>query len=332
MPADLCVDLPLGEKQLPPLLSTIQPEFPAWFVGDDSGGIAAGAMVPRIAEASIFNMIAAMRLHGRLRAKQAVSYTPCVFYEPLNADTGHMVLFADSDKNRRAELTDAFGEVFEGLTEIDYAEVDTARKLYVDGPTGPLAPSLSERTVLKAQRAAVDWLLRREYESLEALAEEAALASAARVAGFTSKMQRTTLFAVPGNAAIRPWMGKRVPVSSGPAVEGREVRAMDAPIQPERLVHGPAGVSIKRPHGSHITIQYADLAGTLYYEDGCICLISSNATSINIEPTLWQNGPSVCREILGRVSARLIVKQTRSADQILKPTTTAWQRFRASLS
>ncbi len=333
LPAGLRLQLPPGEKQPLPLLTPMLPAFPAWFADDTCGGVAAGAIVPRVSASSIFNIIAPNRLHQRLRIEQAVSYSPWVFYEPLNSDTAHLMLYADSDQGRRAELADAFGEMFEKLKEIADGEVEVARKQYLDFSTGPLAPPLSDLLVHEVQRAAIDWLFGREFESLESLAAEAASITAADVAAFAGELQRTSVFAVPSKATVRPWMGAKAPLSVAEVVEGREAPSMDSPVQRDRLVYGPQGVSLRSPDGSHITVRYSGLAGALHYEDGCLCLIGSDATYLNIEPTLWRNGPSICREILKRVPAHLILEQgARSAEAIPKPRTTAWQRFRSSFS
>ncbi len=332
-PANLSLDLPPGEKQPLPALCPVQPTVPAWFIDDRCGGIAVAGIVPRVAASSIFSLTASIRLHERLRAGQAVSYNPLIVYEPLNADTAHLVLYADSDHERRVELADAFGEAVEKLTEFEDMEVEAARKQYVDCMTGPMAPAPSDRSAMEVQRAAMDWLSGREHESLEFLASEAEAVSTADVAAFGCEMQRTALFALPSKAKARPSMGVQAPPSNGPAVEGREVPNMDAPIRRERLVYGPDGASIRWPDGSHITARYSDLAAALYYEDGCICLISSDATFVVIEPTLWRNGASICRAIRERVPVDLLLQQgSRPADAIPKPETSAWQRFRSSVS
>ena len=140
------------------------------------------------------------------------------------------------------------------------------------------------------------------------------------------------MFALPGKAEIRPWTGKKAPVSMGLAVKGREIRCFDSPIQRERLVHGQDGVSVLWPDGSHWTVRYAELAAALHYEDGCVRLIGTDATCVTIEPTLWRDGQNVCRKILEQVPAHLrLAQDPRSADAIPRPKTTAWQRLREFL-
>jgi zinc protease len=332
VPEDLHLNLPLGEKQALPPLVPIPSTFPSWFVDDQCGGIAASTTIPRLSEAPIFHSIATKRMHDELRVKQALSYSPAGFYDPLNAETAHLVLFADSEQDRSAELAMAFGDIFEKLTEIDEHEVEAARKLYLDQLTGALAPPLAERLVLDVQRAAMDWLLDRSYETHDQLAEEARLVTADTVSSFAQLVRDNTILALPGKAVIQPFMGELIPFSAGNVVTGQQVRHADAPIITERLVVSPEGVSILYAPDFHITVRYDDLAAALMYDDGGMHLVSSDSTWLRIEPTLWRNGARICGEIRTKIPANMILEQgPRSKDDIPKPRTTAWQRFRALL-
>lgn len=330
-PTDLRLRLPRGSKQAAPPLTPMQPVFPSWFVDDACGGIAAGATVARAPEGTIFCAIASDRLREHLRTGQSVSYAPTVFYEPLNADTAHVVLFADSDKDRREELGRSFGEVFEGLTEIGEAEIDDVRNQARENWIGSLAPSPADQVLRDVQRAAMDWILGSEFQSIESLAAEAGSVSAASLAEFVRSLRESTMFAMPGKAKIQPWIGTKAPLSMEPAVSGRTVRAVDAPVQRDWLVHGPDGVSRRWLDGSHVTVRYDSLAAAVCYEDGCVRLVGCDASSVMVEPTLWRDGRAVCREIRERVPPGLIVdKGARPAGAIPKPATTKWQRIRAT--
>ncbi len=332
-PEGLSLSLPHGIKRPLPQFVPVQPTFPCWFVDNACGGVAAGATVPRISAATIFGQIANNRLRERLRKDQAVSYAPMVSYDPLGTDIAHLVLYGDSDKDHRAELTRAFGEVFEALGKVDVSEVDTARQQIRELMTGALAPQPADQMMMDVQRAAVDWIFGREYETTEALEAELSSVTAGDVSKIGSDLQGTTMFAVPGEAVIEPWMGKRALISTGSAVKGLVFLSIDAPVRQERLVSAPGGVSIVFPDGSHWTVRYSELAGAPYYEDGCITLIGADATALTIEPTLWRNGHSVCRNIRERVPKHLLLAQgARPADAIPKPRTTGWQRLRATLT
>jgi hypothetical protein len=332
VPADLRLDLPLGEKWAVPQPAPIHRAFPSWFVDDQCGGVAASATVPRLVEGQIFNTIAAKRMREELRNKQAVSYSPTVFYNPLNADIAQLGLYADSEVSRRAVLAKAFGEVFEKLTEIDENEVEVARKFYLDHLTGPFAPPLAEQLVIEVHRAAEDCSTENYMETLDQLAERACSVNADMVRTFWQVARENTMFAVPGKTIIQPCMGEMSLISSGEAVEGRKILPVDAPIQTEWLMVGPDGVSIKFTIDSHLTVRYANLVAALHFDDGCLQLVNSDSLWMLIEPTLWRNGAKVCEEIRGRIPAHLILEQgPRDQEAIPKPKTTAWQRLRASL-
>jgi hypothetical protein len=331
-PADLKLDLPSGNKQPLPTLTAFDKDFPTWVTDEACGGIAASATVPRVAASSLFLTIAQKRLQDHLRTQQAVSYSPMVFYEPLDAKTAHVILFADSDQNHRSELTKGFGEIYEKLAEFSEAELDTAKKQYLEYTIGALAPPVADRAFFEVQRAALDWLMGHNFESMEQILAEAQQVTLADMAEFVHNLQHTTMFALPANIKLHSWMGKQKPFSIVPAVNGKEALNMDAPVNSQRLIYGKDGVSIKWSTGSSITVRYAELAAVLRFDDGGLSLISSNAASMNIEPTLWRNGATVCREICEHIPAHLLIEQgVRSTDRIPKPSTTPWQRFRASL-
>jgi hypothetical protein len=332
-PTDLRLRLPHGVKQLLPPLALIQQSYPSWFCDDACGGIAVGSMVPRVSASSLFCEIANKRLLERLRTARAVSYSPWVLYDPLNADTAHLVLYADSHQDRREELASEFGEVVEGLDKVDEAEVENARKQMLERWTGALAPPPADRMMMEVQRAAMDWIFGKEFESIETLATEMMSVRASDVSKFGRDVQATALFALPSKARIMLSMGVQAPPSIGRAVQGREILSIDAPLQRQRLVHGPEGVSLLHPDGTHLTARYSELAAALYFDDGCLVLFSPDASALTVEPTLWRDGQSVCRKIREQVPAHLLLAQgSRAADAIPKPMTTPWQRFRAQLT
>jgi len=331
-PAELRLRLPPGTRLPLPRLAPIQDKFPSWFVDDHCGGVAAGGIVARTCASTIFADIALERLRKRLRFELALSYGPTVFYVPLDADVAHLVLYADADEARRAELAEAYGEVFAGLVEFDDAEVEDARARIRDHWSGALAPPLEYRVTGEVQRAAHDWLFDKPFAPREALESELEATTKDDVAAVGRQMHSTVMFALPGAAKLEPWCGTPVPVCTAPMVQGREAASMDAPIQRERLRYGPDGVSLVAPDGSHITVRYAQLALALHYDDGCVTLIGSDAVTLTIEPTLWRGGREICRQIRERVPEHLLFAQpARHASEIPKPSTTAWLRFLAYL-
>ncbi len=332
-PADLRLRLPHGMKQPIPPLTPIRKAFPSWVLDDACGGVAVSATVPRKYVSSIFRVIASRRLYKRLRTTQAVSYAPAVFYDPLDANTAHLVLYADSHKDHRAELVKVFGEVFDELGEVDETDVETARDEILKHRSGVLAPPPTDRAVMDAQLAAMEWILGAEFEPQEVREAQLSAVTPGDVSAFAGDIRETPIFALPSNVALQSCFGKRAPFSSVPIVKGRDAISIDAPIQRERLVYGPDGVSVLFPDGLHFTVRYAELEAALYFDDGAVHLIGSDATTMTVEPTLWRGGQRVCRKIRERVPTHLLVeRRSRPAGVIPKPRTTALQRFRARLS
>lgn len=333
VPKDLRLDLPAGTKRPLPELKPILANFPCFYTDDNCGGVAIGATVPRVSASSIFNVIAQKRLQEQLRVNKALSYSPAVMYDPITADTAHLILYADSEPNRRVELSDAFGEVFEGLAVINDAELESARKEYLDHMTGPLAPPLQDRIHIEIQRAAIDWILGRENDPIEVVAAEMETVTTADITAFLDGIRKASLIALPSGAYIREWAGERAPNSLGERVKGREVHSVDYPIDRVKLVHGLDGVSLRLPDATHYTVRYHELAGAVHYDDGGVILIGNDATWLTVEPTLWRKGRSVSRAIYDRLPGELLLEHgDRPENEIPKPKTTAWQRFIASLT
>jgi zinc protease len=332
-PPGLRLELPQGERRPLPPLEPLRQMLPGWYVDDATGGIALGSLVPRNSTSSVFRQIAHNRLRDLLRTERALSYAPAVLYEPLDAHTAHLVLCADSDLHRREELAEAFGEVFVGLTHFDEAEVAAAKEQLFDYWTGSQAVPPQERLIGDTQRAAVDYLYGMDYQTVEQLQEDAAAVTPEDLAEFAQVVRQTALFAVPGEATVRPWLGVEVPRATARIVEGRAVASIDAPVLPERLIHGPEGVGVRWPDGSHRTIRYDSLAAAVSFDDGAVHLIGNDAAVLQIEPTHWRGGHDVCREIREFVPAHLLLHHgARPAEEIPRPCTTVWQRLGAMLT
>ena len=100
---------------------------------------------------------------------QAVSYAPFVFYDPMTADTVHLVLYAHSHGEHRKELAREFSEVFVGLGEIEESEIESARSQVLEGWTGTHAPQPVDLMMGALHRAAADRVFEKNFESLESL-------------------------------------------------------------------------------------------------------------------------------------------------------------------
>ena len=328
IPDGLHLNLPHGTKQPIPALVPIQQKFPCWFLDNACGGVAVGSVVPRSYAAPIFQQIVSKRLLNRLRSDQALSYAPSVFYDHLDLNTAHLILFADSEKERRKKLANLFGEIFSDLSIIDANELEEARNQILEQYIGFLAPQDDNRKMIEIQRAAMDWIMGDEFESMESIADHYKSVTLDDVTAFTRSVQATAIFALPGEASLLPVFGKQAISSIVAPVQGRKTTHRDSPVRPEKLIYGPEGVSIVRPKGPLHTVRYSDLAAAICFPDGGIHLVGNDSTAIMVEPNLWRGGEAICRKIREQVPAWLIIDEpARSEKAIPKPSTTAWQRF-----
>lgn len=332
-PADLRLYLPEGVKCPIPRLEPILPAFPCWFVDDTSGGIAVGSTVPRSFAGPILCEIITHRLYKRLRTTHALSYNPMVNYFPLDADTAHVTVYADSPKDHREKLAKEFGELIAGLGEIEPSEVENARQSLLKKMSGSLAPSPDDRRLAMLSAAAWAYLFGNKFETIEDLEAGYASVAASDVSRIGFDLQKTALFALPGEAKLQACFGEKAPFAVASAVKGRKIPHADAPINRERLVLSPEGVSHIWPDGSHLTVRYAELAAAYYFEDGCVCLISEDLCHVAVEPLLWRGGKDISREIREQVPEQMLFAEgSRTPDAIPRPRTTAWQRIRAFIS
>lgn len=309
-PSGLRLELPVGHKYAPPSLVPLPQQLPGWIADDASAGIASGSIVPRNMASLVFRTIVTDRLHDELRNRRALSYSPAVRCDHLNAHSSHLVLYADSDPSRRAELAEAFGQVFDSLSRVTDDEVRRAREQLCAQWSGSLAPHPDERRCADAQNAAYDWLLDRKSTSVAELEAECATVAAAQVADFAEQVKRTAIIALPGDTSTGlPWMGTQIAVSTVPPVTGRELRAFNPLANPARLVAGAEGVTLHLPNGFANTVRYGSLAAVLRFDDGSLHLIGSDGLFVAIDPTEWRDGHAACQEVLRSVPPHLLLNR-----------------------
>jgi hypothetical protein len=257
-----------------------------------------------------------------------VSYDPKVFYEPLNDKFAHLVLFADCDPNSRNELGEAFGQFFEELNDISDIELKATVQQYIDHTTGSMAPLIDDRKFAEAHYAAINFLLGNKFESSEELEDRILSLTLADIKEFVHELQKTIIFALPGNVKLQHWMGQPATMlNSEQMVQGRNARYIDEQIHRLRLYYSRDGVRLCYPDGGYLNLLYSDLAAALHFDDGCMSLIGPDSRFIILEPTLWHKGQQICQEIYNNIPKHLILEQgSRPSEAIPKPKTTRWQR------
>ncbi len=325
-PRGLHLPLRSGVRHPPPAPSPAHGPLPAWDTDPQGLHAAASALVPRVTAIPLFLSLAGERLRDRLRTTMAVSYAPTVVYDPLTSDTAHLSLVADSDRENRVDLAGGFLDVLEGLSEVSEGQLEQARATMARHLEDQETMRPEEFGVEAIQRAAQDWLLGREQESMEQTMRACALATAADVARVGRAFLLDALVVVPGGAEPRPWMGARLQPLPVPPVSGVEIRHVDSPINGARLRYGTEGVTVVE-NGTTWTVRFDTLAVAFQYGDGGLALVGGNGASIALEPTLWRDGERVCREVRRSVPRDLLVQRpARSPSELPRPVTTRLQR------
>ena len=59
------------------------------------------------------------------------------------------------------------------------------------------------------------------------------------------------------------------------------------------LVRGPSGITVQWGNGNHLTAPVAATEAVQRWNDGRRLLITTESTLIDIEPTLWADGPAI---------------------------------------
>ena len=325
-PRGLRLPLRPGARHPPPVPSPVLGTLPAWESDLQGMHAAASALVPRVTAVPLFLTLAGERLRERLRTSMAVSYAPTVVYDALTGDTAHLAFVSDSDREHRVELAGGFLDVLEGLGDVSEAQLEPTRATMMRSLEDQEAMPPEAGAVEAIQRAAQNWLLGREQESMEETLRACASASASDVARVGRAFLLDALVVLPGEAEPRPWMGSPLRLFTAPPVSGTEVRHMDHPVNGSRLRYGNEGVTVVE-NGTAWTVRFDGLAAAFHHGDGGLVLVSRDGASLSLEPTLWRGGEQVCREVRRVIPRGLLVRRpARPASELPRPVTTRLQR------
>ncbi|MGI8330123.1 hypothetical protein ACRYCC_09155 [Actinomadura scrupuli] len=325
-PEGLRLELPAGERIAPPAPSSALPRTPAYF-NEQLNGVAMLSAVPRSAAAQAYSLLLARRLHRTLRQDSGISYSPTADYMPRDTGTAHVTAFADGLEDSHAKLIAQFVEEIERLAtepgaqdELD--KIITQMRARVSDP---------EAIAGVAVGAAMRELLGSEPLDRAALLAEIDALDARAVQETAAQALDAALLMLPRGHEPQGRRFHMAPASSPGTVDGRTLRSADAPIDRDRLIIGPEGVSLV--HGPrYVTVKFSACEAMLAWPDGARRLYGRDGFSLHLEPTLWENGGSIPEALDRAVPAdRVIPQQARSEDHIPQPRTSRLERARARL-
>ena len=114
IPPNLDLRLPPGQRRPVPVWTDLLTSTPAFFRGA-RGGILLDAVVPRSAAASLFAKVASRALFRSLREEGGYSYAAQCEYEPIDADSARITMYADALEDAQAAATGGLVDVLAAL-------------------------------------------------------------------------------------------------------------------------------------------------------------------------------------------------------------------------
>ena len=288
VPEGLDLRLPRGERQSVPNRTEATPFGRSSFIGAQ-GNVLIDAVVPRSTAATLFSRVASRALFRALRQEGGYSYSAQCEYEPIDAKSARITMFADALPDKQAAVMGTVVDVFAALRagniepgDIESGKEASRQSLSVPSLGAALLPS-----------TAMNLLLGAEIRDPVEMIEEAALLDASDVADVANVMWQGALAQIPEGAL--DWAGfPPAPVWSPTEMTGR--------IHPRfgdnngALIIGPDGVSVRHP-GGPLTVRFDQCEAVEVLASMARCRqIGRDGFSVLVEPTLHANmTPEVIR-------------------------------------
>jgi hypothetical protein len=301
----LRLTLPAGERRIPTVPPSIEPELPAWFTSP-GGALGVSMVADRSPALATALRIAEKRLQKRLRTEMAIVYHVGVSSQFLDAHTLHVVMACDPVPEHTADALNALEEELDRLAANgpDPAELEAERTAWQrewDDPNAGYA---------LADLLANDELLGAERRTPAAVARSVRAVSAQDVADALDAARTTALWGVPGSAS-GPSTMRSVSPSSRWRVDGRRLapagRAPGGQQPQERLVVGDRGVGIECGEEWYVHVDYEHCAAALTWRDGVRVLYAEDGFVLRVKPWEWVDGAKAVAEVDARLDPSLVI-------------------------
>lgn len=327
-PAGLRLPLKVHGHRVPaPTPLSLLPPQPSW-VGQDVGGIAVSSIIKRHWSNPLVLHVLQQALVKRLRTDRALTYSPTLSYAPLDADWAHLLAFADADKANYPELSTQLAGVMTDLATLRPLDVTEARQAWLTLNRRAEVEHADEYAMQILRRNAEDRLFRRNFSHGDELEQQPAPALVTEFRQRTQEITQSALYVLPNGAKYAEVFGQLLANSLVAPVAGKEYRHRDAPVVKDTLVLSPEGVTRMVPSGS-ATVRFSSMVAAMRYPDGALCLVGRDGTHLMVEPQLWSHGSKAVGHIGGWLGTHTMpLMPTRSAEEIPRPQTTWWDRFK----
>ncbi len=307
-PGQLELELPDGERHLPPAASAISEvgdSLPSIYRAGPAGAVAFSLESERTLAFRVGLNVLAHRIQDRLRFELGLAYDVEVVFVPLTAERVHVVIVSDStDQNVRRVAEEA---------------LRTIEELAADGPT---AEELEDE-LFQARRSAANpselhsRLFYAAAQHLMGAPHETAGSLLTAQEGSDERGHRAQPRARARDAARdRPGRARRAPRArriSGLLCHDRR----GAPLSPAglrlrsaavpELVVGEEGVSVG-VGGFRTAARFDQCVAALQYPDGSWTLLSRDGFFVVMEPGAWNKGAEAVAAVAAAVPTELVVR------------------------
>jgi zinc protease len=305
VPDGLRLSLPDGPARPAPAAVPLPATRPAYLTGA-KGGLAAGLVADRSFPPHAAQDVLKRRLTQALRHDHGLTYDVGLGVQEIDPDHLHTWLTADVLPEQVPMAAHVLLSTFETLATAGAQEAELAdyrRRIQerYESPAGPVA-------LLDHQaRAVLNGRPRRSAAESIRLAAEVTSADLAKA---TQSLWDSMLVAAPYDVpAIQGRMG-RAPSFSARAITGGKVHKPVAGDSPTLTV-SDQGVTFTRAPGEHVTVDYADAAALLSFNDGKRSLIGGDGFTIVLDPAQWKNGAAVVSAVTARIPEGLVLPLDR---------------------
>lgn len=306
-PRELSVELPTGERRVPPEPAPL-PEitFPAVFTDGPYGTIVVSLEAPRSPSLSVAHSVVIDRAWKKIRYEEGLAYDIGEWFEPLTAKLAGATYWVESLEESVEPVREALISIMESVAEqgATPAELENELEMFAEGVSDPtelpgFLDFAAREHLLGEPFVDVDeWLRRRREVSSESTA-----------AALRPGLERMLLVIPEGTEP--PSGFEPVPAFSSDRVDGTAHRLSGLPIRADvrkaRLVVGDEGVSLVLASGDVLTVRWDQLVAALRWPDGSRTLLGRDGFRIHVEPEAWRRGKEVVRLIDDRVPSELAI-------------------------
>jgi hypothetical protein len=319
-PAGLRLYLPGGDFQpAPDPRQSIVPVSPAWFTGPP-GAVLLDCLVTWELPAEALADVLRGRLIEELRSRLAVAQAPSTEYLRLTGDTARLIAFSDLDPRRQFEGVRPMLTMLEQISA-EPGSPDAVRESEIDTWVS------REREQTQAPGCRIDLLEAAAWDVLHGLTPidgEQRLTRLAEVTGeqiaTVAREARATLLAQIPPGISPQWQSWRaVPASPNPRFTGHEYRSRHRDARAGQTIQvGPNGITMAGDN--HLSVPLDSTVGVLRWSDGGRVLVGADGLLLEVEPTLWRDGPDLVQRIDRLWPAELIADLgSRAPERIPQP-------------